>query len=93
MDASDPWTLGAVLPSVLDTMLTPKADELVADPFRRGGVKAADEYFERSFVNVFAHIRRDTPPNYPITVFMPSSSPRLRRATSPAPGERSFSRA
>ncbi|MCA1671501.1 MAG: DUF1156 domain-containing protein [Actinobacteria bacterium] len=38
-------------------------------PRRRGGVKAADEYFERSFVNVFAHIRRDTPPNYPITVF------------------------
>lgn len=62
-------SLGAVLPSVLGTMLTPKADELVADPFRRGGVKAADEYFERSFVDIFALIRRDTPPDYPITVF------------------------
>ena len=62
-------SLVAVLPSVLGTMLSPKADELVADPFRRGGPKAADEYFERSFVDVFARIRRDTPPDYPITVF------------------------
>ncbi|MGH3766055.1 MAG: DUF1156 domain-containing protein [Pseudonocardiaceae bacterium] len=62
-------SLVAVLPSILGTVLTPKTDELVADPFRRGGVKFADEYFERSFIDVFAHIRRDTLPNYPITVF------------------------
>jgi putative DNA methylase len=62
-------SLGAVLPSGLGTMLTPKSDELVADPFRRGGVKAADDYFERGFVEVFARIRRDTPHDFPITVF------------------------
>jgi putative DNA methylase len=62
-------SLGSVLPSVLSTMLTPKANEMVADPFRRGGVKAADKYFERSFVDVFTRIRRDTPSDYPITVF------------------------
>ena len=62
-------SLGAVLPSLLGTMLTPKADELVADPVRRGGPKAADAYFEQGFVEVFARIRRDTPADYPITVF------------------------
>jgi len=58
-----------LLPSVLGTVLTPKADELVADPFRRDGSKAADEYFEQGFVEVFERIRRDSPPDYPITIF------------------------
>lgn len=62
-------SLGAVLPSVLNTMLTPKSDELVADPFRRDGAKAADEYFERRFLDVFERIREATPVGYPITVF------------------------
>ena len=62
-------SLGSVLPSVLGTMLTPKTDELVADPFRRDGSKAADEYFEQGFVEVFERIRRDSPPDYPITIF------------------------
>jgi putative DNA methylase len=62
-------SLGSVLPTLLGTMLTPKADELVADPFRRGGSKAADEYFERGFVEVFERIRRETPMDYPIAVF------------------------
>lgn len=62
-------SLGKVLPVLLGTMLTPKADELVADPFRRGGRKLAEEYFERGFVEIFARIRSDTPPNYPITIF------------------------
>jgi putative DNA methylase len=62
-------SLGSVLPSLLATMLTPKVDELVADPVRRGGPTAADEYFERGFVDVFERIRRDTPPDYPITIF------------------------
>lgn len=62
-------SLGSVLPSTLATMLTPKSDELVADPFRRGGVAAADEYFEKGFIEVFGRIRRNSPRDYPITVF------------------------
>ena len=62
-------SLGSVLPSLLSTMLTPKTDELVADPFRRGGSEQANKFFEKGFVEVFAHIRRDTPTGYPISVF------------------------
>jgi putative DNA methylase len=62
-------SLSEVLPSVLSTMLTPKTEELVADPFRRGGKQAADEFFERGFVQVFERIRRGTPSNYPMAVF------------------------
>lgn len=62
-------SLGDVLPSLLGTVLTPKADELVADPFRHGGGAAAERFFEDGFVQVFANIRRETPVEYPITVF------------------------
>ncbi|MFZ5851983.1 MAG: DUF1156 domain-containing protein [Actinomycetota bacterium] len=62
-------SLGNVLPSLLGTMLTPKAEELVADPFRRGGNAEAERYFEDGFTRVFARIRDETPADLPITVF------------------------
>lgn len=62
-------SLGPVLPSLLGTILTPKTHELVADHVRLGGRDNAQAFFEDGFVRVFANIRRDTPPDYPITVF------------------------
>ena len=62
-------SLGDVLPSLFGTMLTPKVDELVAEPYRHGGVEPAAEFFEEGFVRVFERIRRATPPDFPMTVF------------------------
>ena len=61
--------LGSILPNTLTTMLTPKADELVADPFRHGGPLEAEQFFEDGFTRVFAHIRKECPPDFPTTVF------------------------
>ena len=47
-------------------MLTPKTDELVADPFRH---KDADKFFEDGFTDVFQRICETTPTGFPITVF------------------------
>ncbi len=58
-----------ITPGLLGTMLTPKADELVADPFRHGSSKKAQSFFENGFVRVFEHIRKATTANYPITVY------------------------
>ncbi|MBI1758230.1 MAG: DUF1156 domain-containing protein [Actinobacteria bacterium] len=62
-------SLGDVLPGLLGTMLTPKADELVADPFRHGGSAEAEKFFEDGFIRVFSKIRGQTPPDFPVTVF------------------------
>ncbi|TXH45532.1 MAG: DUF1156 domain-containing protein [Actinobacteria bacterium] len=62
-------SLADVMPSGLGTVLTPKSDELVADPFRHEGAAQAEQFFEDGFRDVFARIRRDTPPDYPITVY------------------------
>ena len=50
-------------------MLTPKADELVADPFRHGNRKQATDFFERGFAKVFEHLQRGSLSECPITVF------------------------
>jgi len=62
-------SLRDIHPALLDTMLVPKAEELVADPFRRNGKEGAKEFFEDGFVRVFAHARKNALSSYPITVY------------------------
>jgi putative DNA methylase len=62
-------SLGNVLPDLTSTMLTPKKDELVADPFRHGGEGKAERFFEEGFVRVFMRLRHEPPLGFPITVF------------------------
>jgi putative DNA methylase len=57
-----------VCPDLMGTVLTPKADELVADPFRRGGYDHARQFFEAGFEKVFERIAKQTPEQFPISV-------------------------
>jgi putative DNA methylase len=58
-----------VYPRLFGTLLTPKADELVADPFRHGAADRAERFFEDGFVQVFDRVRKGTVADYPITIF------------------------
>ena len=62
-------SLSAVYPALMSTVLTPKKDELVADPVRHPGKGAADQFFEDGFEQVFERILSETPTEFPITVF------------------------
>lgn len=62
-------SLRDVYPDLLGTMLTPKQQELVADPFRYGGRAQAERHFEDGFVRTFAAIRSRHPDDVPMTVF------------------------
>ncbi|MEV0735466.1 DUF1156 domain-containing protein [Streptomyces sp. NPDC050549] len=62
-------SLQSEFPSLLNTMLTPKAEELVADPLRHKGKKEADTFFENGFNEIFRNIRRESPDNFPTAVF------------------------
>jgi putative DNA methylase len=62
-------SLRDIFPSLFGTVLTPKAEELVADPFRRGGVAESKRFFERGFVSVFANLRLRAATDTPITVY------------------------
>ncbi|MGF6822216.1 putative DNA methylase [Microbacterium sp. ZKA21] len=53
----------------VSTMLTPKAEELVANPYRHDGKAGAQAFFVRGFNSVFARIRREANPDIPLTVY------------------------
>lgn len=56
-------------PGVVGTMLTPKTDELVANPYRHNGKKGAQKFFVEGFNSVFQRIRSGANPNVPMTVY------------------------
>jgi putative DNA methylase len=63
-------SLRSIHPELLSTMLTPKAEELVASPYRFGGDKAAAKrFFEEGFVTTFTRARAQQRPDVPMTVF------------------------
>ncbi|MCT1916382.1 DUF1156 domain-containing protein [Kocuria rhizophila] len=62
-------SLRRIHPDLFGTMLVPKAEELVANPYRHGGKDGAQEFFEHGFNDVFARARESAGAEYPITVF------------------------
>ena len=66
------WLRGAlknIYPDLFGTMLVPKAQELVAEPFRHGGREAAQRFFEAGLLKVFERIRAAQNADYPFTVY------------------------
>lgn len=61
--------LGDVYPELFGTLLVPKAEELVANPYRHGGTDGAKAFFEEGFHDVFTRARVSALPDYPITVY------------------------
>lgn len=61
-------SVGHLFPDLFSTLLVPKHQELVANPYRHGGVESAKEFFESGFRKVFQRAR-EHPTEYPITVY------------------------
>lgn len=62
-------SLRAIHPKLLSTLLVPKNDELVANPYRHNGKEGAHKFFENGFREVFRRARKSALPGFPITVF------------------------
>ena len=63
-------SLGPTYPDLFSTMLTPKASELIASPYRHNGQHiSAQRFFEEGFQRTFSSLRGLSHPEYPMTVF------------------------
>lgn len=62
-------SLRSVQTQLTSTMLVPKEEELVANPYRHGGKDGAREFFETGFEHVFERARESTHEDFPITVY------------------------
>ncbi len=62
--------LGKTYPDLFPTLLVPKAQELVATPYRFGGDKRrAEQFFEDGLRRTFQNLRRSAAPDFPLTVY------------------------
>ena len=62
-------SLREIHPTLLSTMLVPKAEELVANPYRHGGAEGAKAFFEEGFERIFDRARESATDAFPITVY------------------------
>lgn len=62
-------SLKLIHPKLLGTLLVPKAEELVANPYRHGGAQGAQDFFESGFESVFQNARLSASDDYPIAVY------------------------
>ena len=62
-------SLSSVFPELFGTLLTPKAEELVANEYRNGGRDGARDHFVNGFNNVFRRIRETANPEIPLLVY------------------------
>lgn len=62
-------SLDGIQTGTVATMLTPKAEELVANPYRHDGKSGAERFFVEGFNAVFRRIRSGTNPDVPLTVY------------------------
>ncbi len=63
-------SINKIYPNIFSTVLVPKAQELIATPFRFGGDKnKAAIFFEEGLGNAFMRMREASHSDYPLTVF------------------------
>ena len=62
-------SLDDVYPDLLSTVLVPKSEELVADPFRHGGKENARNFFENGMRRFFDRMRDRCDPSVPATIY------------------------
>ena len=61
--------LRKVHPNLMGTLMTPKEEELIADPHRHGNRHAAKEHFENGFRDAFTGMKHAIDPRFPLTVY------------------------
>jgi putative DNA methylase len=83
--------LHPVYPQLLGTVLVPKAEELVADPFRQGGKEEARSFFERGMGRVFERVREASNPLFPATIYYAFKQAEGEEAAVEADGEENSS--
>lgn len=61
--------LSDVWPDETATLLTPKADELIANPYRAGSREAAEQHFESGMAEFMAQVAQSQHPEVPATIY------------------------
>ena len=85
-------SLRSVFPDLFATMMVPKAEELVATPYRHGTRAQAEAFFMDGMTQALERLAWQAHPGFPVTIYYARSSRRSAATTavSPAPVGRRF---
>ena len=61
--------LRPIFPALYSTMSVPKAEELVATPYRHGGKDAAEVFFLQGMTEAIHHLATQAHPAFPVTIY------------------------
>lgn len=62
-------SLKPILPTLFATMAVPKAEELVATPYRHGGHEAAEAFFMEGMTEAMRHLAEQAHQVFPVTIY------------------------
>jgi len=62
-------SLQPLFPDLFATLAVPKAEELVATPYRHGGTEAAEAYFLAGMTQALNRLSEQTHPAFPVTIY------------------------
>jgi putative DNA methylase len=62
-------SLSEVFPALFPTLVAPKADELVATPYRHGGKEKAEAFFLDGMTLAMQRLADQAHPSYPVTIY------------------------
>ncbi len=77
-------SLKAVFPGLLATMAVPKAEELVATPYRHGGREAAEDFFLTGMTKAMARIASQANPCFPVSIYYAFKQSETKESTGTA---------
>jgi putative DNA methylase len=62
-------SLRKIFPNIYATVVVPKQDELVANPYRQGGKKEAESFFLEGMTKALHNIAEQSHPAFPVTIY------------------------
>ena len=62
-------SLKSLFPKLFQTLAVPKAEELIASPYRHGGPKAAEHFFLEGMTNAIGNLAKLSHPAFPTTIY------------------------
>ena len=79
-----------VWPEEAATMLTPKAEELIANPYRTGSKQTAKEHFEKGIFNFLGQVATHQHADFPTTIFYAYKQQETRQGKTTSTGWGTF---
>ena len=83
-------SLKPVLPSLFATMAVPKAEELVATPYRHGSREAAETFFMDGMTEAMRRFAEQAHPAFPVTIYYAFKQSEAKGDDTTSPGWESF---